>query len=90
MTNFTNHPNKLSTSSMYFLDEKDEPTSENCPSCSATFIKGKGAGCLDNCSYKQLENKHKKVIFQIINYCLPGREIKVKCPSNIPIGKSFS
>lgn len=63
---------------MYFFDEKRKKIVLNCPSCSAIFIEGKGANCLDNCPAKQLENKHKKVIYQIINFCFPSREIKVK------------
>jgi len=51
----------------------------------ATFIKGKGAGCLDDCLAKQLENKHRKVIFQIISYCFPSREIEVKFILDKPI-----
>jgi len=90
LTDPTNPFNYSHLSTMFFFDDEEIKKVSNCPSCSATFIKDKGANCLDNCSNKQLENKHKKVIFQIINYCLPGREIKINCPLNIPIGKIFS
>lgn len=76
---------------MYFLDEKRTKKVLNCPSCSATFIEGKGTNCLDNCPAKQLENKHEKVIYQIINHCFPGREIEVKHPLvELLIGRKFS
>jgi hypothetical protein len=75
---------------MYFLNEKEIKVL-NCPSCSATFIEGKGANCLDNCPAKQLENKHKEVISQIINHCFPNKKIKVNCVLDKPIiDKNFS
>ena len=70
---------------MYFFDEKRKKIVLNCPSCSAIFTKDKGANCLNSCFAKQLENKHKKVIFQIINYYFPSREIRVNFILDKPI-----
>ena len=60
---------------MYFIDEEKVKLVRECPSC------GKGKflpwqDCSPDCSGKQLEEEHKKVVKEMLKFALPDIEIK--------------
>ena len=70
---------------MYFWDEKKGKLVKNCPSCKSIFIPNQGAKCLDTCSARKLEIKHKKATEKIIAHFFPKKKVKVIFLTNTPL-----